>query len=121
MSRLAKPDQNTLDQCEAALSQAQATMGYLPNDVLSLCHWPELLPSLSGLVQTILQSGQVDPTLKRLIGVISSHTQGCTYCTANAGYGANQLGVDAEKIAAVFEFETSPLFSAAERAALRVA
>jgi uncharacterized peroxidase-related enzyme len=121
MSRLAKPDQNTLDQCEAALSQAQATMGYLPNDVLSLCHWPELLRSLSGLVQTILQSGQVDPTLKRLIGVISSHTQGCTYCTAHAGYGANQLGVEAEKIAAVFEFETSPLFSAAERAALRVA
>ena len=121
MSRLASPDQNSLDQCESALSQAQAMMGYLPNDVLSLCHWPELLQSLSGLVKTILQSGQVDPALKRLIGIISSHTQGCTYCTAHAGYGANQLGVDAEKIAAVFEFETSPLFSAAERAALRVA
>ena len=121
MSRLASPDQNSLDQCESALSQAQAMMGYLPNDVLSLCHWPELLQSLSGLVKTILQSGQVDPALKRLIGIISSHTQGCTYCTAHAGYGANQLGVEAEKIAAVFEFETSPLFSAAERAALRVA
>ena len=121
MSRLASQDQNSLDQCESALSQAQDMMGYLPNDVLSLCHWPELLQSLSGLVKTILQSGQVDPALKRLIGIISSHTQGCTYCTAHAGYGANQLGVDAEKIAAVFEFETSPLFSAAERAALRVA
>jgi uncharacterized peroxidase-related enzyme len=121
MSRLASPDQNSLDQCESALSQAQDMMGYLPNDVLSLCHWPELLQSLSGLVKTILQSGQVDPALKRLIGIISSHTQGCTYCTAHAGYGANQLGVEAEKIAAVFEFETSPLFSAAERAALRVA
>ena len=121
MSRLASPDQNSLDQCESALSQAQDMMGYLPNDVLSLCNWPELLQSLSGLVKTILQSGQVDPALKRLIGIISSHTQGCTYCTAHAGYGANQLGVDAEKIAAVFEFETSPLFSAAERAALRVA
>ena len=121
MSRLASPDQNSLDQCESALSQAQDMMGYLPNDVLSLCHWPELLQSLSGLVKTILQSGQVDPALKRLIGIISSHTQGCTYCAAHAGYGANQLGVDAEKIAAVFEFETSPLFSAAERAALRVA
>ena len=121
MSRLASPDQNSLDQCESALSQAQDMMGYLPNDVLSLCHWPELLQSLSGLVKTILQSGQVDPALKRLIGIISSHTQGCTYCTAHAGYGANQLGVEAEKIVAVFEFETSPLFSAAERAALRVA
>ena len=106
MSRLASPDQNSLYQCESALSQAQDMMGYLPNDVLSLCHWPELLQSLSGLVKTILQSGQVDPALKRLIGIISSHTQGCTYCTAHAGYGANQLGVDAEKIAAVLEFET---------------
>ena len=121
MSRIAPPGQEILDRCEAALSQAQVSMGYLPNDVLSLCHWPELLQSLGGLVQTILQSGQIDPTLKRLIGVISSHTQGCTYCTAHAGYGADQLGVEAEKIAAVFEFETLPLFSAAERAALRVA
>jgi len=31
------------------------------------------------------------------------------------------MGITAEKIASVFEFETSPLFSDAERAALRVA
>ena len=31
------------------------------------------------------------------------------------------LGVDAEKIAAVFEFETSPLFKDAQRKVLRVA
>ena len=31
------------------------------------------------------------------------------------------MGVEATKIAAVFEFETSPLFTDAERAALRVA
>jgi AhpD family alkylhydroperoxidase len=96
-------------------------MGYRPNDVLSLCHWPELLQSLGGLVQTVLQTGEVDPTLKRLIGIISSRTQGCTYCTAHSSYGANQLGVEADKIAAVFEFETSPLFSDAERVVLRVA
>ena len=49
-------------------------MGYLPNDVLSLCHWPELLQSLGGLVKTVLQTGGVHPTLKRLIGIISSRT-----------------------------------------------
>ena len=53
-------------------------MGYLPNDVLSLCHWPELLQSLGGLVHTVLHTGEVHPTLKRLIGIISSRTQGCT-------------------------------------------
>ena len=73
-------------------------MGYLPNDVLSLCHWPKLLQSVSGLVNTVLQTGGVHPTLKRLIGIISSRTQGCTYCTAHSCYGTNQLGVDAEKL-----------------------
>ena len=69
----------------------------------------------------MLQTREVDPSLKRLIGIISSGTQGCTYCTSHSSYGASQLGVDAEKINAVFEFETSPLFTDAERAVLRVA
>ena len=69
----------------------------------------------------MLQTGDVDLSLKRLIGIISSRTQGCTYCTAHSSYGASQLGVDAEKINAVFEFETSPLFTDAERTGLRVA
>ncbi|MDA0651293.1 MAG: carboxymuconolactone decarboxylase family protein [Proteobacteria bacterium] len=120
MTRLSAPSPESLKQCEAQLAQAETHMGYRPNDVLSLCHWPELLQSLGGLVHTVLQTGEVDP-LKRLIGIISSRTQGCTYCTAHSSYGASQLGVDAEKIAAVFEFETSPLFTDAERAVLRVA
>ena len=121
MTRIAAPEKQFMERCESFLKQAEASMGYQPNDVLSLCHWPELLHSLSGLAHTVLQTGDVDPTLKRLIGIISSRTQGCTYCTAHSSYGASQLGVDAEKIAAVFEFETSALFTAAERAVLRVA
>ena len=72
-------------------------MGYLPNDVLSLCHWSELLQILGGLVLTVLRTGEVHPTLKRLIGIVSSGTQGCTDCTALSSYGANQLGGDSEK------------------------
>ena len=63
----------------------------------------------------------VDPDLKRLIGIISSRTQGCAYCAAHSSYAANKLGMTAEKIASVLEFDTPPLFSNAERAALRVA
>ena len=121
MSRIPPPATTTTPELAPLLQHAERTMGYLPNDVLSLCHWPELLQTLGGLVHTVLQTGEVDPTLKRLIGIISSRTQGCTYCTAHSSYGANQLGVEAEKIAAVFEFETSPLFTDAEQAVLRVA
>ena len=117
------PAGSALDHTRARppLEQAERAMGYLPNGVLRLCHWPELLQSLGGLVHTVLQTEEVHPTLKRLIGIISSRAQGCTYCAAHSSYGASQLGVDAEKIAAVFEFETSPLFTNAERVALRVA
>jgi len=121
MSRVPPLATTTTPELAPLLEQAERAMGYLPNDVLSLCHWPELLQSLGGLIHTVLQTGDVDPSLKRLIGIISSRTQGCTYCTAHSSYGASQLGVDAEKINAVFEFETSPLFTDAERAALRVA
>ena len=121
MTRLSAPSTELLKQCEAELAQAETHMGYRPNDVLSLCHQPELLQSLGGLVHTVLQIGKFTRNLKRLIGVISSRTQGCTCCTAYSRYGASQLGVDAEKIAAVFEYETSPLLTDAERAVLRVA
>ena len=95
-------------------------MGYLPTDVLSLCQWPKLLQILGGLVHTGLQTREVHPTLKRLISTIIIYTQGCTYSSAHSSYGASQLGVDEEKIATVFEFETSPLFTDAESALLRV-
>lgn len=40
---------------------------------------------------------------------------------AHTAGAALQLGTDAKKVEAVWEFRTSPLFSAAERAALEVA
>ena len=55
MSRIAPPGQEILDRCEAALSQAQVSMGYLPNDVLSLCHWPELLQSSNSTPRLVVQ------------------------------------------------------------------
>ena len=51
MTRVSAPDKELLDQCAPVLAQAEAARGYRPNDVLSLCHWPELLNSLGGLVQ----------------------------------------------------------------------
>lgn len=65
-----------------------------------------------------MQSGQLDPALKRLTGVIRRHTCDCVHCAVYAGYGANQVRVRAERIGAVFELETSPLFGAEERAVL---
>ena len=61
MSRIPPPATTTTPELAPLLQHAERTMGYLPNDVLSLCHWPELLQTLGGLVHTVLQTGEVDP------------------------------------------------------------
>jgi AhpD family alkylhydroperoxidase len=59
--------------------------------------------------------------LKRLIGLVCSAAAGCQYCVAHNAHGLELEGVEPARQQAVWEFETSPLFTPAERAALRVA
>ena len=105
-----------------ALDYAQGIMGFAPNDVLTMAHWPELLEAMEQLVSVIYRPGELDPVLKRLIATITSGAAGCRYCQAHTAHGAVQMaGGDQEKIAKVWEYSTSPLFSDAERAALDLA
>jgi alkylhydroperoxidase family enzyme len=46
---------------------------------------------------------------------------GCRYCQAHTASNATRAGAEQEKIANVWSYETSELFSPAERAALRLA
>ena len=104
------------------LSYAQETMGFAPNDVLTMAHWPELLYAMERLVQVIYKPGALDPVLKRLIATITSGASGCRYCQAHTAHGAVQMaGADQEKVAKVWEYQSDPAFSAAERAALDLA
>ena len=54
-----------------------------------------------------------------MVAQVSSVAAGCRYCQAHSAGSASRSGVPAEKIEALYEFETSPLFSDAERVALR--
>ena len=47
-----------------------------------------------------------------------SRAAGCRYCMAHTAGGALHFGVEDKKLAAVWEYQTSPLYSAAERATL---
>jgi AhpD family alkylhydroperoxidase len=97
------------------------SMEYTPNSMLTMGHWPELLGAVGGLAGVVLGSGEVDRGLKQLVAFVVSNASGCRYCQAHTSHGAVHEGVTLEKINAAFEFETSPLFNDAERAALRVA
>jgi alkylhydroperoxidase family enzyme len=52
---------------------------------------------------------------------VASRAAGCGYCMAHTAHTATRVGIPPEKEEALWEYETSPLFSAAKRAALRVA
>src|SRR5262249_56634578 len=67
------------------------------------------------------RDGKVDRGFKRLIAHVASRTAGCRYCMAHTAGGALHFGVEDEKLAAIWDYARSPLYSAAERAALDLA
>ena len=97
-------------------------MGFIPNSQLIMQRVPNMLRGYQQLTAAIWDpKGKVDVKLKRLISHVASRSAGCKYCMAHTADGAARLGVDAQKLDAVWEYQTSPLYSAAERAALDVA
>lgn len=122
MSRLEPLKHSELpDSVMPLLEMADGMMGFVPNDLYVMARNPALLKALGGLVGAVYGQGSLDPGFKRLIGYIASTASGCVYCQSHTSHGAHNEGVDAEKIAAAWEYETSELFTDAERAALRVA
>jgi alkylhydroperoxidase family enzyme len=49
---------------------------------------------------------------------VASRAVGCRYCLAHTAGGAQHFGIAEAKLAAVWDYATSPLYSEAERATL---
>lgn len=103
------------------LQMVEASMGFLPTSMMTMAHWPDLTQAFGGLGATILNTGELDPGLKQMIAFAVSNAAGCRYCQAHTAKSAQKNAVSAEKIQAIFEFESSDSFSDQEKAALRVA
>ena len=121
MSRITPLQRSELSEFEPFFETIEQVMGFLPNSMLTLGRSPELLRAFAGLSGAVLGSTSLEPPLRQLVAYVSSLASGCRYCQAHTSHGAERLGVPAEKLRAAFEFETSDLFSEAERAALRLA
>ena len=119
MTQISKKERQELPALAPMLDMVEAGMGFVPNSMLTMAHWPELLGAFGGLGATILQTGDIEPELKQLIALVSSRASGCNYCQAHTSHSAHRAGAAEAKIAAAFEFEQSPLFSDRERVALR--
>src|SRR3989442_8276270 len=94
-------------------------LGFIPNSILIMQRKPKMAKAFAQMTASIWDpDGKVDRGLKRLIAHVASRTAGCQYCMAHSADGALHFGVDEQKLAAVWEFRTSPLFSEGERVAL---
>ena len=120
MGLLETKEQDQLEGLKPVLEAVSSAMGFVPNSMLTMAHWPELVTAFAGLGATVLQSGELEPELKQLIALVASRAHGCQYCQAHTAHSAHARGVSEDKLAAVFEFESSPLFTERERAALRL-
>ncbi len=99
----------------------QKTRGFVPNSIRTMSRRPPIAEAFMQLNQAVLYEGTVSEELKMLVSLIASQASGCRYCQAHMANLSSIYKASDEKIQAVWEFETSDLFSDAERAALRLA
>ena len=98
-------------------------MGFVPSSFFMMGRRPNILRAFSRLSREVLGvPGEVPQSLKWLVAHVASRSSGCQYCSAHSGAAAaGKCGCAPEKVAAAFEYETNPMFSAPERAALAFA
>ena len=99
----------------------QNTRGFTPNSIQTMVRRPNIVRAFMQLNQAVLYEGTVDEELKMLVSLIASQVAGCRYCQAHMANLSKIYQASEEKISQVWNYEESDLFTAAEKAALRLA
>lgn len=98
------------------------TLGFPPNSVLTMQRRPEIAKAFISLNKAVMaNAGRVTAEQKRLIGYIASLTAGCQYCQAHTALAAHRYGASDERLADLWNYERSALFTPAEKAAFAFA
>jgi len=94
-------------------------LGFVPNSLLTMQRRPEIVRAFGVLTEAVMDpGGSVEPAFKRLLAHFASRASGCQYCQAHSLVAAGISGVSQEKIDAIWEYQTSELYTDAERAGL---
>ena len=98
------------------------TLGFCPNSVKTMFRRPAIAYAFINMNKAVMENkGNVTSDLKRFIGFISSNEAGCKYCQAHTIRAAERYDATQEKLENIWDFQTHPAFSEAERAALEFA
>jgi uncharacterized peroxidase-related enzyme len=97
-------------------------LGTVPNSVLTMQRRPKIARAFTELNKAVMENhGRVTAEQKRLVGFVASQAAGCRYCQAHTMLAAERFGSSAERMAAVWDYAASPLFTDAEKAAFNFA
>lgn len=94
-------------------------LGFVPNSLLTMQRRPKMVQAFGVLTKAVMDpEGEVDLGFKRLIAQFASRAVGCQYCEAHSLIAANIHGVSQDKLDAIWDYQTNPLYTDAERVAL---
>lgn len=97
-------------------------LGVIPNSVRTMARRPAIARAFTNLNIDVMKcDAGVTPEFKRLIGYMTSYVSGCRYCQAHTILGSERFGSTEERLNDVWNFENSPHFNDAEKAALTFA
>lgn len=121
MERVTPLTKNAVPELAEGFARIEAILGFVPNSNLIMARHPALLKTFQQLAVAALAPVKVPAPLKILVGHMASRASGCSYCIAHTGHILEKNGLDPAKMEAIWSYETSPLFTPAERAAMTVA
>lgn len=99
----------------------QQTRGFTPNSIRTMARRPGVVKAFMALNQAVLYEGTVSEELKMLVSLATSMAAGCRYCQSHMANLSSIFDAPDDKIAAIWEFQASDLFSDPERAAIALA
>ena len=119
MPRLNPLPPETTPELKSHFDYFLGTLGFTPNSVLTMQRKPRIVQAFAQLNAAVMDpAGEVDVGFRRLVGHVVSKVAGCLYCQAHTLLGAHNFGVSDAKLADVWTYATSPLYSERERLAL---
>ena len=122
MSRISRLDRSEVSPGLAALyDKAFAQRGNVPNMFRVMAHRPEIFATMMAHFAAVLNTGAVSTRLKELIIVRTSQVNETPYCLASHTVLARNLGWSDDQLAHLPEWPSRTDFTAAEKAALRLA
>jgi uncharacterized peroxidase-related enzyme len=122
MSRISKLERSEVTpEMTVLYDKIFAQRGNVPNMFRTMAHRPEIFSTMMAHFSAVLNTGTVSTKLKELIIVRTSQLNVTPYCLASHTILARNLGWTSDQLDNLSAWQTREDFTAAEKAAIRLA